>query len=194
VEYRRDSGGSVVEIRGPQLSLRPLCRGDLPILERWRKGESYRGTLIEPIFDMGVEEIFRHFNRSDHRFFLVRLKEGDPLGFLTYKMNWTDPTRGEMKKFLALQEHRGRGLGSQMTYLWLHYGFTQLHLRKISAKTVDSNLVNINLNRKLGFQFEGRLKGEVRLHDSFADVTVMSVLRDQVKDLFQLPQGPEAPK
>lgn len=187
VEYKSDSRGQVVEILGPDLSLSPLREKDLPILEKWREEESYRGTLIERIFTLGTEELFHYFSSERNKLFLVRLKSGAPLGFLTYQLDWTDPTRAELKKFLADKQQRGHGYGSQMTYLWLHYGFTNLNLRKISARTVDSNLVNINLNRKLGFRFEGYLSQEVRLRDSFVDVTVMSVLREQVGDLFEIP-------
>jgi RimJ/RimL family protein N-acetyltransferase len=192
VNYRQESDGRVVEILGPQLSLKPLCRNDFSLLESWRQEETYLGTLIERVFDLGVEEIFRHYDSERNEFFLVRLREGNPLGFLTYQLDWTDPTRAEMQKFLADRKVRGRGYGRQMTYLWLHYGFTKLNLRKISAKTVDCNLVNINLNRKLGFRFEGHLREEVCLRDSSADVTVMSVLRDQVMEWFE--SSKEAPE
>lgn len=190
-EYRPD--GTVLRIHGPQLTLSRLGSGHLQHLVAWRQSASYRGTLIERVLDADPAEVLRRFDSDLRELFLVLLAEDPtPLGFVTYERDWGDPTRAEMQKFLADKRQRGRGYGTQMTYLWLHYGFHHLGLRKVSARTVDSNLANINLNRKLGFHFEGHLRKEVKLGESFVDVTIMSVLREGFLELFEPPHSTSA--
>lgn len=188
VDYDVDSSGGVVAVRGPDLMLRPASADDLEVIDRWRKSGAYEGTLIERIMSLEPREILaKHANPANH-LHLVHLGDA-AIGFVTYSVDLYDTGRAEMQKFLADRQHRGHGHGTQMTYLWLHHGFTRLSLRKISAQTVDSNLVNINLNRKLGFQFEGRLQQEVRLRDRYVDLTLMSVLRER---FFRLCAEPPA--
>lgn len=190
IDYRQDSDGRVTGIVGPQLALSPLGESDGPVLEKWRGEAAYRGTLIEHIFHSDLEDTLKDYGSDRGRFFLVRLEGQHPIGFLTYKLSPSDPSRAEMQKFVAEKQQRGRGYGLQMTYLWLHYGFTRLDLRKITARMVDSNLANINLNRKLGFRFEGHLREEVRLGDSLVDITLMSVLRRNAEPLLGIARDP----
>lgn len=179
VQYTEGSDGAVREIIGPHLTLAPLSEGDLPMLQRWREAETFRGTLIERIFEPPVESLPKRFTGAGNHFFLARLEGHDPLGFLTFEQDREAPWHAFMQKFVARRRNRGQGFGTQMTYLWLHYAFTRLGLRKVTARTADSNLVNINLNRRLGFRFEGHLRDEVRLRDEFVDVTVMSVFQHE---------------
>ena len=61
----------------------------------------------------------------------------------------------------------------------IDYGFVLLKLRRIFADTDPDNLGSIALLERLGFQYEGRLRGEWETHMGVRDSLIFGLLRDE---------------
>ena len=63
----------------------------------------------------------------------------------------------------------------------IDYGFDELELRRIFADTDPENRGSIGLLERLGFQREGRLRGEWETHSGVRDSLIYGLLRDEWK-------------
>ena len=90
----------------------------------------------------------------------------------------------EMKKFIGEEGYRGLGIGKTATFLWLHHVFEDLGFNKVYIYSLDTNIRNINLNHRLGFEVEGILVEDAFLEGSYRDVVRMSLLRRRWEALF----------
>jgi RimJ/RimL family protein N-acetyltransferase len=86
---------------------------------------------------------------------------------------------GQYAVGLFRPEHRGKGLGQEVTKLVLHYGFETLRLQRVQLKVLDFNAPAIACYRKCGFVEVGR--EPVQLADEAA-VDVLMEIRRPVHD------------
>jgi RimJ/RimL family protein N-acetyltransferase len=89
-----------------------------------------------------------------------------------------------MKKFVGEEQYRSKGIGKMATFLFLYYSFRILNFNKVYLHSLDTNINNINLNSKFGFELEGILYKEVFLHNAHRDVLRMGLLRDKWAAIF----------
>jgi len=89
-----------------------------------------------------------------------------------------------MKKLIGAAEFRQKGIGKRATFLFLYYAFETLKYNKVYIHSLDTNLNNINLNNKFGFNLEGILYKEVLLSGKYRDVMRMGLLRDTWLAIF----------
>jgi len=94
-------------------------------------------------------------------FGLVSPKNGNAVGLVAYldidKLN----RRAEFRLIIGDPKARGRGLGIETAEAWLEFGFEGLGLEKIFVQLLEGEIRSIRMFEKLGFKFEGILKGEI---------------------------------
>ena len=90
----------------------------------------------------------------------------------------------EMKKFIGARGYQGKGLGKAATFLFLYYAFKILNFNKVYIHSLDTNIKNINLNSKFGFELEGILYEEAHVGGMYKDVLRMGLLHNHWEAIF----------
>lgn len=128
------------------------------IIHKWIDNDAARDFILSRIDDVEFkpEEFF--MNKKN----IFGLIEADkkPIGIMGFLHYDKKNNKAELRKLIGEKEYRGKGLGKKSTKLWLSYGLNGLKLRKIYLYTFETNLLNIRINREMGFQLEGVFKQE----------------------------------
>jgi ribosomal-protein-serine acetyltransferase len=83
---------------------------------------------------------------------------------------------GEIGYWLA-ERSRGRGVMTQCCRFVVRYGFLTLDLNRIQIAAGTENAESRAIPERLGFRFEGILRGRENLYDTFIDHAMYSLLR-----------------
>ena len=155
--------------------LRPFSAEQLERVARWVAQDEIRNSMLVA-FPAETEELRRHMASADRSYHLI-LRHGEPAGLIGAEEIDRHSRRVEMRKFIGEKEMRGRGLGTEATFLWLHHAFDVLEFNKVYIHTQYANARNIRVNRSLGFELEGVLSEERLLGGCFVDIIRMGLLR-----------------
>jgi len=81
--------------------------------------------------------------------------------------------------YILCRDQWGSGLAREAVARVIDYGFGDLRLRRIFADTDPENSGSIALLERLGFEHEGRLRGEWETHIGIRDSLIYGLLRDE---------------
>jgi [ribosomal protein S5]-alanine N-acetyltransferase len=81
--------------------------------------------------------------------------------------------------YILHRDHWRGGIAREAVARVIDYGFAELKLRRIFADTDPENTGSIALLERLGFQYEGRLRGEWETHIGVRDSLIFGLLRDE---------------
>ena len=73
----------------------------------------------------------------------------------------------------------GRGYGTEVTRLALHYAFNTLQLHRVHLRVAAYNTRAIRCYQKCGFRVEGRERENFQVDGEWQDDVLMAVLRDE---------------
>ena len=171
-------------LRYRETAIGPLGEGDVEAVGRWIQSEPLRQTMIG-LLPRTSDGLRRHLlGTSGNAYFGIYA--GDVLVGAIGGEGFDEGARKvEMRKFIGEAAYRGRGIGTEATFLWLHHAFGVQGANKVYLHTLDANLRNINLNARLGFELEGVLYEDVCLEGRCRDVVRMSLLRSRWKELTE---------
>jgi RimJ/RimL family protein N-acetyltransferase len=171
-------------LHGERIFLRPMRIDDAEHVVRWRNDSETLANIFtsEPIT---VESQMEWFNspRENRLDYVICLKDSKkPVGTVNFTNVDMENLKAEAGKLLGEKSARGKGLAKEAFTVWISFGFRELGFNRIYIRTMVSNTVNIQLNKKLGFIEEGVLREDYRTEDGFADVLIMSILKsDAIK-------------
>ena len=80
--------------------------------------------------------------------------------------------------YIASSDLRGRGVGSVVEYSVLSHVFDTLGLEKLCCEVLDLNAPVIEMHKRFGFSEEGRLRRHIRKGESWHDVIMLAMLRE----------------
>ena len=164
--------------------IEPLKTNHIAVVCEWLKQREISQTFIRflPQKKEKLEQYLIH--TSDHQFFAVKYLQDHFVGIIGAENIDPMNKKLEMKKFIGASEFRNRGIGKLSTFLFLYYVFEILQFQKIYIHSLDTNIKNININSKFGFELEGILYSEVLIDGKAHDVLRMSLLRNKWTSLF----------
>jgi len=81
--------------------------------------------------------------------------------------------------YILHRDHWGNGIAREAVSRVIDHGFDDLKLRRIFADTDPENAGSISLIQRLGFQYEGRLRGEWETHIGVRDSLIFGLLQDE---------------
>ena len=100
-------------------------------------------------------------------------------------IDWINRT-AEYGRMIGVKSTHGKGYGTQMAKLLLHYAFMLLNLNKVTAGAVADNMASIKSNEKIGLEIEGKLKQQVFINGIYKDVVRMGITKTRYRELNQI--------
>lgn len=171
-------------IRGKRVLLRPLAEGDLEkALRGWTPElrHMYGGSLTSPRRPT-VEDKRRRYQelRSDphNHCFAIEAQAGY-IGFTVLQVIDEQNRRARYRIAIEDPEYWGRGLGTEVTRLMLHYAFETLVLHRVEVRVAAYNARAIRCYEKSGFRHEGVERESFCVDGKWEDDVLMAVLRHE---------------
>jgi RimJ/RimL family protein N-acetyltransferase len=90
-------------------------------------------------------------------------------------------THGDAMVAIALGERKfwGNGYGTDAMRVMLRYAFNELNLRRLGLIVFEYNPRAIRSYEKVGFSYEGRVRGAIQRDGKRWDFLYMGILRDE---------------
>lgn len=111
---------------------------------------------------------------------------GEPVGLIsTHQIDWLNQRTSV--GYWVSRQHAGRRYATEATALLLTYLFENLKLHRIFIQAATGNVASNRVIRKLGFKWEGVLRENERVKDSFLDHNIYGMTQmdfSSLKDVF----------
>jgi RimJ/RimL family protein N-acetyltransferase len=162
-------------IVGPTVCVRAVSSAeDRAALESWLPDRHGRYFVLSCATAQSLS-IDALMNTPENHLGIIAMPDGKRIGAMAYLDHSSTQQRAELRKLIGDPAYRGRGLAEEATRLWVNYGFQGLGLKKIFVSTLQTQVANIKLNEKIGFQVEGLLRNEVLIDGRRHDVLRMGM-------------------
>jgi RimJ/RimL family protein N-acetyltransferase len=170
---------------GDEITIRPLGREDVALLDRWRNDAEHEGEFNDflalrrrrtPNPDRWEQDGL--LDEDEGR--LLICLDGEPVGALQYFPTRYGPNRGSQALCLgiSIEPHaRGRGVGSRAQRLLADLLFAQTLANRVEAITDVENVAEQKALAKAGFTRDGVLRGAQFRRGAWHDMVVFSRLR-----------------
>ncbi len=159
------------------VKLTPLNEEHISTVADWLKEKEVNHTFIR-FFPKEVEALSAYL-LSDTRDYLAVNYKDTFVGIIGADSIETGSRKLEMKKFIGTNQFRNKGIGKQATFLFLFYAFHIIKMNKVFIHSLDTNINNINLNSRFGFELEGLLYHDILIDEEYHDVLRMSLLKSK---------------
>jgi RimJ/RimL family protein N-acetyltransferase len=169
-----------------EVSIIPLKPDQVITICEWLKRKEIKKTFIDflpkqqsELTDYLFEEPKRNYFGIYYHHQIVGIVGAENVDFYHKTL--------EMKKFVGAVDFSGKGIGKKGTFLFLYHVFMNLQFNKVYIHSLDTNIHNINLNSKFGFELEGVFFQEIYRSGKYYDVVRMGLLRDHWIKIFSNP-------
>lgn len=171
-------------IEGKKIRLRPLTKKDFSKTYKWHNDSELKNLTLShpfPVTDVQEEDWYDSIlkDRSNRNvYFGIEDLSGNELVGVIFlsKINLIHSTCW-LGVFIGEKNARGKGFGKEAVKLIVDYAFNNLNLRKVSLEVAETNESAISVYKKIGFDIEGRLKGQYFSYSKYVDVSIMSKIR-----------------
>ena len=164
------------------VSIRPLRQQDIAPIVAWLEDPAVRDSFIPALPDE-PPKIQQYFSDPSRRYLAILNGEDFVGGIGADSIDLTN-RKIEMKKFVGDRAFRGIGIGTRATFAFLYYAFMLLDVHKVYLYSHDTNIQNLNLNSRLGFELEGIFLEEFKHGERLVDVVRMGLLKPLWLALF----------
>ncbi len=173
-------------LESKRLCFKPLRKEHLDRYVGWLndpKLNRHLGPITGALFtrEKGEEWYDRMKEQNDKRIFSFHPKEGKgkPIGYCgLYRIDHKHE-RATVQVIIGEEDHRGQGLGTEITRLLLDYGFALLSLSSISLSFMETNIKVRRVPKKLGFREAGRLRNYWKVDGKYYDRILMDITREE---------------
>jgi RimJ/RimL family protein N-acetyltransferase len=179
---------------GEKVYLRPLEKGDAPIIVPWFNDPEVTRTLLafRPLNRRAEEEFIEKANQNEHELVLgIIVKSNDRLiggtGFHNIDFRNRHASFG-----IAIGEKAewGKGYGTEATCLMVQHAFQTLNLNRVWLHVYEYNERGLRAYEGVGFKKEGRLRQEHFREGRYWDIIVMGILREDWQPHVTSATGP----
>ena len=170
-------------IYGRRVVLVPFQQQHVQLLELWKATPWVQNTLGLALID----HIAQRLANADEVVydFVIHDEGSEPIGLACLFGVDRKTAQAEIAKLLGSHQALGKGYAQEAMTLLMTYAFEVMGLGRIFLRTFGSNLHNIILNMKLGFQFEVISRASMLLSDELIDVVQMSMLASEYRKLYR---------
>lgn len=166
-----------------KISIEYLHPEQIDTVCNWLKHPQIAATFID-FLPKAKYELTQYFFEDEHRKYFGIYYENDFVGLIGAENIDHDSRKLEMKKFVGEPGYSGKGIGKRATFLFLYFVFYILKFNKVYIHSMDTNIRNINLNSKFGFELEGIFFQEIFKNGKFFDVVRMGLLKEHWENIF----------
>lgn len=170
------------ELSIQEVSITPLRPDLYGLVATWLADPAIRNNFVPPFPDT-VQELEKYFSQPYREYFTIQYNKA-PVGVIGADMIDERSRKMEMKKCVGNMDLQGRGIGKAATFLFLYYAFVVMNYDKVFIHSGDTNIRNIILNSKFGFELEGIFFSDVVVGPARKDVVRMGLLRSQWLEIF----------
>ncbi len=166
---------------GERIYLRPLEKGDAPLLETYiNDSEVWANLMVFTPKNLQTEESWIDGLYKDDRNIVlgIALRKSEKLIGSTglHGIDWKS-RNAEFGILIGDKEEWNQGYGTEATQLIAEYAFTELGLNRLRLRVYEYNRRAIRCYQKAGFREEGILRQERYHGGRFWDVHIMGLLR-----------------
>jgi RimJ/RimL family protein N-acetyltransferase len=178
-----------------RIFLRPFIRDDLLYIQKWSNDVELRKLIgeVAPMSRADTEKWYRELLADKDRvWFAIVLKESDRVighaGLLRMFKPWRST---DMTIIIGEKDEWGKGYGTEVGHLLLHYAFRQLEFHRISIGVVGFNRRALKFWESLGFKKEGVERDGYYYDNEYSDGIWMSILEDEYRALYEARNLPQ---
>lgn len=173
-------------IEGKLISLVELNETHLPQMVEWRNDPFVSRFMIDQSnFTLAKQiEWFDKIkaDKSRQQFIIVRNKSGESIGVVNLMRIVKENNNCYWGFYIGDQNFRMGGYAIEAEFLILQYAFHVLEMNKVYCETLSYNSKVISVHKKFGFNIEGELKKQYKIHDRYENVVVMSILKNEFSE------------
>lgn len=159
--------------------LRPEMYGKV---ELWLRNPAIKYSFIS-LFPEEGSALKEYFDHPARNYFII-VYQNEPVGVIGADHIDHESHKLEMRKFIGSTNLQGKGIGKHATFLFLYYSFDILKVNKVYIYSANTNMRNINLNSKFGFELEGIFFEESFMENKKRDIVRMGLLRSRWMEIF----------
>lgn len=192
----RDEWAAARRVGVHDVTISPLSQASVPQIAAWLQASAIREGFY-PRFPDSAAELARYFQAADREYFAIsHLRE--LVGIIGADHIDAESGKLEMRKLVGDPRMHGKGIGKRATFLFLYYAFVLRKFEKVYVHSMDTNIRNLNLNARFGFELEGVFLQDIAFQNERRDVVRMALLRPVWLQLFSrtqmaTPQGDGSP-
>ncbi|MFH1700238.1 MAG: UDP-4-amino-4,6-dideoxy-N-acetyl-beta-L-altrosamine N-acetyltransferase [Candidatus Zixiibacteriota bacterium] len=167
-----------------QYQIRPIERGDLDLVLKWRNSERIRENMYTShiiSFDEH-QKWFEKISAEKKSLHFIFETNGIPLGVVNIT-NIDNENKKCVWGFYIGAENAPRGSGSAMGFFALEHLFEKLEFHRIVGEAFAFNSDSVKYHKRLGFIEEGRLRDYVLKDGKYEDVVTLAILEDGWRDI-----------
>jgi RimJ/RimL family protein N-acetyltransferase len=187
----RDEWAGAKRLTVDEVSLCPLRREFVHQIAAWLQTPAIRQSFY-PKFPESAEALAAYFAAPSREYFAVLYRQA-AAGVIGAEHIDTESSTLEMRKLVGDPMMHGKGIGKRATLLFLYYAFVVRRFEKIYVHSLDTNIRNLNLNARFGFELEGVFLQDVTIQNQRQDVVRMAAHRSTWLNLFSGRQAPAPP-
>lgn len=171
--------------KGQKIFLLPIERHDIITLSEWLK-KDLDFYLISPssLFNLSLDELENWYNSLIYnpqiRVFVIRnIEHKTPIGLVELNnIDWKNKN-AEIGIFIAYQNLRNKGFGSDTLLTLINYSFNELNLFKLYAKISEDNYPSIKLFEKFNFKKEGTLRKNIFKNNQYINLLIYGLIKEE---------------
>ncbi len=178
----RDTWSSDRQLAVHMVTLTPMHQSIVPQLVAWLQPTVVQDSFY-PGFPISAPALTQYFQAENRAYFAI-LSQNKVAGFIGAENIDPDSSKLEMRKLVGDPIMRGQGIGKRATFLFLYYVFVIRKFHKVYIHSMDTNIRNLNLNGKFGFELEGIFLEDALLQNQRRDVVRMALSKSTWQRLF----------
>ncbi|MCB8942895.1 MAG: GNAT family N-acetyltransferase [Ardenticatenaceae bacterium] len=185
-EHEAFDGSQSAFLKGERVYLRPLCKTDLPLIQKWSNDPDLRGRtgMVQPMSQAGVAQWYEKAEADPQRiWFIIVLQEGHrPIGEAGLLRMFPAWRTTDLSIIIGEKDVWGQGYGTETINLLLDYAFGYLNFHRVAIGVVGFNEQALRFYEKVGFKQEGVQRDGYFYNHEFSDFVMMSILEDEFRD------------
>jgi len=179
---------AVPELRGSNVTLRPMTYDDLPHLVRWGSDAAFRhyqwGQKPGRFEEKNARAWIERMSREGESACWVIEHDRRPIGFANYRDFHPKGKSAEIGIGIGEPDLWGRHLGRDALETLVRYLFGQLGLHRVGLSVVGFNDRAISMYKAVGFEVEGIERDGVGTEDGFIDDVKMGMVKGRPRPDF----------
>ncbi len=175
-------------LKSKNVVLRVVEKKDIPLLLLWFNDPEVIQYLqfYLPLMELQEEKWLeqKSFSENDVVFLIEAIMEDGslkPIGTCgLHEIEWKN-RKATAGIAIGEKDFWSKGYGTEAARLIIEYAFNQLNLHRLGTSVYDFNERSIGMQKKVGFQVEGRRRQAIFKNGRYVDEIVLGILREEWK-------------